>query len=367
MRLPEKAFGRMLVRFTGLGVGLFLVCALMGTGPKPKAPQAETGSELAVDGPLVHENLALYVVRGRSRDPRDFITLEEGLAAKTVAVREKGARAGRDEAQVNQLEVENKSDRWLFLQAGDIVEGGKQDRTIGIDVTLAPHSPPQSIDAFCVEHGRWTPKADGLRFSGNTGIVSSNALKISIQGEKNQSRVWEEVANQERAAAGVAGEAVASLSESGTYNAIVDQKKIRGRREAYAKALFPHLRRTGDALGIVVAINGRITAADIYASGALFRKLSGKLLDSYALEAVLNGDAKVRSAGLPSKEAVSAFLKEPSSGKSREEQIGKTMRRSTRETKRVVLYEYRDADSMAAPAAKPVHKNYLAKSEDPQN
>jgi len=42
------------------------------------------------------------------------------------------------------------------------------------------------------------------------------------------------------------------------------------------------------------------------------------------------------------------------------------MRRSTRETKRVVLYEYRDADSMAAPAAKPVHKNHLAKSEGPQ-
>ena len=44
-------------------------------------------------------------------------------------MREK-TRAGRDQAEVNALEIENRSDQWLFLQAGDIVKGGKQDRTI---------------------------------------------------------------------------------------------------------------------------------------------------------------------------------------------------------------------------------------------
>ena len=219
----------------------------------------------------MHKNLAIYVVRGQTSDGRRFITLDEGLAEKTVLVREKGGRAGRDEASVNELEIENKSDRWLFLQAGDVVRGGKQDRTIAVDVTLGPGSGPQPIDAFCVEHGRWAPRAGGMQFSGNTAIVSGNALKMSIQGEKNQSRVWEEVAKRDRLAARKVAEASpgepapATLSSSGTYNAIVDHDTIRSGREEYVQALAPHL-RDADAVGIVVAINGRLTAADVYAS-----------------------------------------------------------------------------------------------------
>jgi hypothetical protein len=297
------------------------------------------------------------------------MTLDEGLAAKSVAVREKGAGAGRDEAAVNALEVENGSDRWLYLQAGDVVQGGKQDRTIAIDVTLAPHSPPQSIEAFCVERGRWAARSHGLRFSGNSAIVSGNALKMSIQGEKNQARVWEEVARKERAAArklaeGAPGEPVSSLSASGTYSAIVDRQEIRRSREDYADALLPYL-QAADALGIVVAINGELSAADVYASSALFRKLSRKLLDSYALEAALRSEERGRSVAAPRKDAVRAFLKDPSAGTSRDEKVGGTMHRRTQEGAGVVLYEYRDSVSRASSpaAAKPVHGSYLRKSD----
>lgn len=366
----EKLIGQGFIRSATLAaVLLILLGTLAGAGSRPQAPKSEIRNALTVEGPFVHENLAVYVVRGRTSDPRDFITLGEALAAKTVTIREKGAGAGRDESRVNELEVENRSDQWLFLQAGDVIAGGKQDRTIAIDITLAPHSPPQAIDAFCVEHGRWAPKAAGLGFSANTGIVSGNELKLSIQKEKNQSRVWEEVARQERAAAvtiqaASPGEPVASLSESGTYNAIVDHKRMRSGREEYGKALLPHLQKRTDALGIVVAINGNIVAADIYASKSLFRKLSGKLLDSYALEAVLNGPAEGRSAvasPAPPKKAVLAFLSEPTATSARDEQVGPTMHRRTREAERVIVYEYRDVPSKAPQGAEPVHQNYLKK------
>src|SRR5262249_56531305 len=173
-----------------------------------------------------HANLTIYVVRGSTNDARDYITLDEGLAARAVVVREQGARAGQDQAQVNTLEIDNQSDKWLFLQAGDIVKGGKQDRTIMTDLTLPPRSGPQPIEAFCVEHGRWTPSASGLAFNDNPGIVAGTRLKMAIQSEKSQPRVWQEGANAEKravAAAGVPGapplapETVA-LSPTRTHN-----------------------------------------------------------------------------------------------------------------------------------------------------
>src|SRR4029453_11104779 len=155
-------------------------------------PVAAVATGFTLEGPYTHANLAVYVVRGAASDTRKYITLDEGLAAGTVAVREK-TRAGQDRAEVNRLEIENQSDRWLFLQAGDIVKGGKQDRTITTDLALAPRSGPRPLEAFCVEHGRWTPSADGLAFRNNPGIVSGARLKMAIQSEKSQPRVWQEV------------------------------------------------------------------------------------------------------------------------------------------------------------------------------
>ena len=137
-----------------------------------QSAQTPLAAGFTLEGPFTHANLTVYVVRGSTSDAREYITLDEGLAARTVAVREKGTRAGQDQAEVNTLEIENRSDKWLFLQAGDIVKGGKQDRTIMTDLTLAPRSAPQPIEAFCVEHGRWTPGRDGLAFLNNPGIVA---------------------------------------------------------------------------------------------------------------------------------------------------------------------------------------------------
>lgn len=357
----------------GLLLGSLAIFGGLARGQGQSAGRTATKpDELTLEGPYTHQNLAVYVVRGRGSDTREYITLDEGLTTKTVAVRERGARAGQDQAEVNRLEIENRSDRWLFLQAGDVVKGGKQDRTIGIDVALAPRSKPQPIDAFCVEHGRWVTKKDGLAFGGNPTIVGSNALKMSIQGDKNQSRVWEEVAKQEARAAAVAapppmggqaaGESVpSSLSATDTYNAIVENKKIRSGREAYLTALLPHLEKASDGLGLVVAINGEITAADVYDSAPLFHKLSRKLLDSYALEAVLARDPKTSVARPPAKTAVLAFLSDPSKVEGQEEKVAESMHRRTRDTGRAVAYEYTVFDGQHSHPTKPLHRNYLKK------
>jgi len=336
---------------------------------QPSTPVAALASGSTLDGPFTHANLTIYVVRGSTTDRRQYLTLDEGLAARSVAVREK-TRAGQDRAEVNELEIENRSDQWLFLQAGDIVKGGKQDRTIMTDLMLAPHSAPQPIEAFCVEHGRWTPSADGYAFRNNPGIVAGASLKIAIQGEKSQPRVWQEVEKADRGAITAARAAgaplaadIASLSSTGTYNAIAENKTLSASRDAYVAALLPQIRKHPNAIGLAVAINGRVTSADVYASPALFQQLAPKLLKSYALEGVLARPTSPQTATAPTRQQVMAFLAKPAAARADREIVGKSMQRATHDTDEMVMYEYGQIGAAAGAANRitVVHQSYLKK------
>ena len=329
------------------------------------APKKGAGSGLRVEGPFEIRNLAIYVVRGEQTDNRRYGTLDEAMRAGSVVLRERGTGSGQDRAEVNELEIENRSDQWLFLQAGDVIEGGKQDRTIAIDVAIAPGSAPQPISAFCVEHGRWSAKSgSGMAFQSNTAIAGSGELKKKIQGEKSQSGVWAEVAaGSARASAFVKADPsrpASALSAIGTFNAIVENREIRTQRADYVNALLPRLEQARDAIGIVVAINGEITAADTYGSSALFHQLARKLIESYALEALLARNETKAAAKAPAKEAALAFLTEASLASGKDEKVAPTIHRTTRETEKVVLYEYTEADQSSG-AARILHKNFVKK------
>ena len=180
--------------------------------------------------------------------------------------------------------------------------------------------------------------------------------------------MWQEVAKAEsRAVAAVqiaAGPAAASprLSSTGTYNAIAENKTISTSRDAYVQALLPTIRKHTKAIGLAVAINGKVTSADVYASPALFQRMTEKLLNSYALEGFLARDAS-QSISAPAKEQVFAFLSKPATTAVATETVGKSMQRSTRETDEVVMYEYSHVAkaAVAKPDVVVVHQSYLKK------
>jgi hypothetical protein len=330
------------------------------------SPNENLGSDFRVEGPFQNQNLAIYLVRGKQADKRRYITLDEAMRAKTVVLRERGAGRGQDQAQVNELEIQNKSDKWLYIQAGDVIEGGKQDRTIGTDVAIPPNSAPQPISAFCVEHGRWTARSasSGGMFQTNTAIVGSNKLKKSIQGEKSQTEVWAQVARDEvraREAVTVGGAPPAeALSATGTYNGIVENRAIRAERSDYVNSLYPRFEKTDDAVGIVVAINGEVTAADVYCSSTLFHKLARKLIESYALEALLARD-QAKGTAAPNKETALYFLIETSKASGKNEKVAPSIHRTTRETQEAVVYEYVESGGDSASKPQVLHKNFVKK------
>ncbi len=132
-----------------------LALAAISTSPLVMFSLVGIGGAKAPDGfrvsdPIVHENLAIYFIHGKSEAGKVPLTLEEAMAKGFVRVRET--------SNVNQLEIENLGAEEVFVQSGDIVKGGKQDRTLMVSLVLPPKSGSVPIASFCVEEGRWSPR-----------------------------------------------------------------------------------------------------------------------------------------------------------------------------------------------------------------
>src|SRR5437868_8572655 len=68
-------------------------------------------------------------------------------------------------------------------QAGDIVKGGKQDRSLTISLLLPPHSERIPIASFCVEPGRWSQRGreDVHQFSSAAAAMPSREAKLAMK------------------------------------------------------------------------------------------------------------------------------------------------------------------------------------------
>lgn len=154
--------------------------------PAQDRPRA---GDYQISGPYHYRNLSVFLLHGEDRiTGRKMATLEEGMARGFVKVYETGT--------VNDLEIENLSnDTEVYVQAGDIVKGGRQDRTLGIDMTLLPNSGRVPVASFCVERGRWAKRGEesAAEFASSTALLASNELRLAVRDAKNQSEVWANV------------------------------------------------------------------------------------------------------------------------------------------------------------------------------
>src|SRR5882672_3770201 len=126
---------------------LSLLAALPGYSQDVVLPKDDVViGAVNVNPALSHENLAVYILEDpKAKSLGNFITLDEGLRLGQVRVSEK------KNAQVNELEIENASKFLCYVQAGDIVHGGQQDRALAADLIVPPHSGKIPVKSFCVE------------------------------------------------------------------------------------------------------------------------------------------------------------------------------------------------------------------------
>src|SRR5258708_6870186 len=183
---------------------LGLLAASRGAELAAANPPPAKAGQPTVTGPFAHENLAVFLLHGADRlKDKNYLTLQEALDQKIVIVHETG--------NVNELSIENISiDKEVYIQSGDIVKGGRQDRTIAMDFIAPPKSGQMPINAFCVEHGRWAQRGAEAadRFSSSNDAIAGKELKLAAKQRMDQSAVWRQVAGTQNKLADNAGASV---------------------------------------------------------------------------------------------------------------------------------------------------------------
>ena len=304
-------------------MGSLVVAAMFCLDLRPvHAGETPSASGYKVLEPIQHGSLTVFpVVAPKSYSTAEFLTLDEGLRSGEVVVTEYGNVRGlmrrrpvpavqRESAEVNRLVLINNSKRPLLLLAGEIVTGGKQDRVIGKDRIVPAESDPVDLSVFCVEPGRWVATSETFGTSGATyggavhgavagTLMAQPSVRAKAMGDKDQNQVWAEVRKQQ---ASMAVEVTAAASPASTeqirstssYAQVMENQDVKEKVDEIARpiernyeSLIKQL-RDRKAVGVVVAVNGRIIWADIFASTELLEKYWPKLVRSYASEAVVS-------------------------------------------------------------------------------
>lgn len=285
----------------------------------------------------------------------DYSVLEESVEAQTTLVHETG--------EVRELLIENTGDIDLFIQAGDIVKGGRQDRTIGVDFIVPAKSGRIPLPAFCVEQARWHRRKteSDVHFAASKDFLASKKARLAIHLAKDQHALWDTVAADQQQLGQSLGCEVSSHDSPTSLQLTYEHAGVRHAVEDYTSLLeaAPHA-TGGRVVGVVWAINGVPSHADRYASPALFAKLWRKLLRAAATEAIAARPAEAGSPPAPTSEEMAAWLTGRSRGRkpaAKEEQLPPRTRLRTQRGKAQHRFEAFDT---GANAAEPLHVAVLA-------
>jgi hypothetical protein len=319
------------LRFTPRSLALLLLSAGLSfhfstaiASPRQiDAPAQKSSSSYSVLPPIESGELTIFPVvskTGEKASNWSYLTLDEGLRTGEVIVTEAGRVSGlvrprRGNAlpiwpgdRVNSLVLINNSDRPLLLLAGEIVTGGKQDRVIGKDRIVPPHSDPIDLSVFCIEPGRWIEDSPvfGAAGKAGAGFMVQPTVRREAMAAQDQQRVWSAVGSavnsmivaapsiMSEAPGVVAGPMMAPSHPLGTtsYARVMQQVAVGQKVEEASQSLLNDRHeilarlRQQHAVGVVVAVRGQILWADIFANSGLLEKYWTKLIRSYAAEAL---------------------------------------------------------------------------------
>ena len=306
-----------------------------------------------VTGPYTKNNLSVFLIHGQDQvKNQKFLTLGEAMRTKKVKVHET--------SRVNKLSIENLSrTEHIYIQAGDIVKGGKQDRVFSTDMVLEPGSGKVKIGAFCVEKSRWSKrgKESTKEFSSSTKKLSSKSLRLAARLKRNQSEVWAEVDKQQTKLGKSVGEDIKSRKSRTSLQLALENKKLGAKVSEYKKTMSNLLEGKKQVIGYAFSINGKLNTADIYANQALFRKLWPKIVDSASTEAVGEYNKAIKYK-VPKPVAIQKWMKDAERGKKRTSNLKPGLRQDVVESTSDVRF---DTYTGAGKSKKVYRKNYIKK------
>ena len=308
-------------------------------------------NEYEISKPYIYKNLTIFLLCGEDKvKGKSFWTLQEAMEQEKVNVYETG--------NVNRLEIENLLlDEEIFIQSGDIVKGGKQDRVFAFDFIVPAKSGKMPIDAFCVEKGRWNQRGreSSTRFTTSSDRAVTRDLNISIKHTPSQNAVWNTVGNTQRFLTGSLGRNVESRESASSLQLTLEDPNVKQATTEYLDKFFSVIDNHFNAIGYVVAINGKLTNSDTYLCNELFRKLWPKLLKAAAVEAIIDKQETTFKTEISVNE-VKEFLANKLMPKISEKQVSTRVKMTTQEFIDKIRFDTMDLEKQVC-----VHTNFVTK------
>lgn len=183
--------------------------------------------------------------------------------------------------QVNKLYIKNLSQDTIYLMAGEVIKGGKQDRILAQDMIIPPNADKIDLSVFCVENNRWSVSSGGKASFDQYYSVATNSVRKQASKSMSQQEVWAAVDK-------VISKNQAETSTK-TYTALEDSKEYTEKLEDYSEYFFNAFKKVDNCIGFVGVTGDKIIGCDIFATVDLFEKQSKHLLNSYITEAITEG------------------------------------------------------------------------------
>ena len=244
----------------------------------------------------VFKNITLFPLITTQSEPRAYLFLDEAIPRGLARVTEV-SEAGR----VPELAFENSSAEKILLVDGDELIGAKQNRIVNLSI-LVGGGKRVVIPVSCVEVGRWRHESHDFRSAGRAMFRKARAKKIDQVSHSmmkmgthasDQSEIWRDV--EEKVLFARCDSKTTSMSDA--FDSM----------EKDLHQYVEHFQHLPNQSGAVVAINGKISGLELFDSPDAFAKYLGKLIRSYAMDALQAGRSRARPV---SESAAKLFLEE---------------------------------------------------------
>jgi len=225
---------------------------------------------LQLSEPVIYQGLAVYTLQlidGDTLD-RNWLTLDDAVERGTLVINEKGSGG-----TVPTVTVENKSENnHVLITAGEIIKGAKQTRTVRNDVIVAPGQ-KINLSVFCVEHHRWH---GGAKFAAGKTVLPQSIRKELRKGA-DQSRVWSEVARN--------NDALSAQNSTGSLELALNSPAVQEKLGKVRRNVIPEIPQ--GTTGFLFVHRGQAMGIELFGSETIAREILPKLIDSYAVDFVL--------------------------------------------------------------------------------
>jgi hypothetical protein len=236
---------------------------------------------VAMGDPRTYQSMTVIpLLFARDRGPR-YIALSEAIERGSARVSEVS-----EGGSVPNLTIVNLGDEAVLVLDGEELRGAKQNRVLNTSILVGARS-EIIVPVSCTEQGRW--RYDAPVFD-DSGVVAERRVRRELRRSVNvslmagdghrsdQRLVWDEVADLHRRAA--------TSSPTQAMRDVFDKRgsDLRGYLDSFPLAEGQH--------GLLVLRGRQVAGLDVVSRAPTYACVHAKLLQSYALEALTEGDGK---------------------------------------------------------------------------